>query len=553
LFRRNFAKNFKSAIMLKLATAAIFVILTFYHTVAQTSLYFQSGNPGDTWSYTSTGADATALAESLSSLNFTSAPQSLVVGGNTSGGSCIDGGTGNGTSTPRTFTFDPVNISSSNQLSRTLTFRWGNRHPVCTGTGWDTGENLIFTPIHDGTSQAPITLAVGGNDAVFNIQNNTCTYTVPPCVNQFSFVVSITTNRRDELLFIDDVLLTTPGFNAPLVPVEVALDVCQNTLPFNWNGVNITQAGVYNATIANAQGCDSLIQLTLTVSQEFTQNVNLQVCNGEYPIVYNGQSISEPGTYTQNFTSSSGCDSIVLVSVSTIPSYFFSDNLKICESNLPFAYQGQLLSAGGEYTVTFTTQNGCDSIYFLELTVYPSPIVNISFSSTSVESSNPIVLVNNNTSQFTEWDWLVVGNNPQFTIDSVFSPSITLPSTPGTYEVQWYVANGLCVSTTTYIFTVLEPDFIWNITLPNVFSPNNDGVNDVLTIDYSDVELLEFVILNRWGQTVFTTIDENEFWNGKLFNIGDECPEGVYFYQLKLRNPQEEEKIFQQYIHLVKP
>jgi hypothetical protein len=78
-------------------------------------------------------------------------------------------------------------------------------------------------------------------------------------------------------------------------------------------------------------------------------------------------------------------------------------------------------------------------------------------------------------------------------------------------------------------------------------------VNDLLSIDYSEVELLDFVIVNRWGQTVFTTSDENDFWNGKIFNIGDDCPEGVYFYQLKLRNPQQEEKTFQQYIHLVKP
>jgi gliding motility-associated-like protein len=539
--------------MSKLAFAAALPLLVLQWSVAQTTLFFQSGNAGDNWSFVSTGADATALAESLSPQNYTSAPQSLVVGGNTSGGSCIDGGVGNGPSTPRTFTFDPVDISTSNQLSRTLSFRWGNRHPVCTGTGWDTGENLVFTPIHNGVSQAPITLAVGGSDAVFSILNNTYTYTVPPCVNTFSFVLSITTNRRDELLFLDDVLLTTPGFNTPLTPVEIAQTVCPSSLPLNWNGINITQAGVYNATIANAQGCDSLVQLTITVSQEFTQNVNLQVCNGDYPIVYNGQSIAGPGTYTQNFISSGGCDSTVIVSVSTVPTYFFSDNLKICESSLPFAYQGQLLNAGGEYSLTFTTQNGCDSIYFLELNVYPSPIVDISFSSTSVQSDNPVIIVNNNSSQFSEWDWVVTGNNPIFSVDSVFSPTITLPSVPGTYEVQWFIANGLCVNTTTYIFTVLEPEFVWNITLPNVFSPNNDGVNDLLSIDYSEVELLDFVIVNRWGQTVFTTSDENDFWNGKIFNIGDDCPEGVYFYQLKLRNPQQEEKTFQQYIHLVKP
>lgn len=539
--------------MLKLAIAALFLLLLHQFSVAQTTLYFQSGNPADNWSFTSTGADATAMAESLSPLNFTSAPQSLVVGGNTSGGSCIDGGTGNGPVTPRTFTFNPVNISTSNQFNRNLSFNWGNRHPVCTGTGWDTGENLIFTPIHDGVPQPNITLAIGANDAVFNINNNTCVYTVPPCVNSFSFVVSISTNRRDELLFIDDVLLTTLNFNVPQAPVEVATSLCPSELPFNWNGVIINEAGVYSATLANAQGCDSLVELTVSIAGEFIENISIDVCQGTYPIVYNGEIISGPGTYNQFFTSTGGCDSLVVVQVSTRASYFFNDFIKICESELPFTYQGQTLTQAGEHTISFITQYGCDSVYFVELNVYPEPTVAISFSSVSVYSDNPIINVTNNSTNFTEWFWLVPGPNAQFEVDSIFAPTITLPSVPGSYEVQWHMMNGNCSTIVSYVFIVLEPDFVWNVTLPNVFTPNNDGVNDVLSFDYTDFELLEMIIINRWGQVVFETRDENQFWNGKDFNVGDDSSEGVYFYQLTLRNTQQEMKTFQQYVHLVRP
>jgi gliding motility-associated-like protein len=538
--------------MLKLAYAAAFFFLSQYTIVAQTTLFFQNGNPGDNWSFQSTGADATALAESESPLNFTSAPRSLVVGGNTAGGSCIDGGTGNGPNTPRTFTFDPVDISSSQQFSRTLTFNWGNRHPICTGTGWDNGENLVFTPVHDGVSQAPITLAVGGNDAVFSIQSNTCTYTIPPCVNTFSFVLSITTNRRDELLFLDDVLLTTPGFNTPITPVEIALEICPSALPFDWNGQNITEAGFYEATINNSLGCDSLIHLNLSLSQEFTQNVSIQVCNQDYPIDYNGQIISEPGTYIQNLTSAGGCDSTVVVEISTLPSYFYSENVRICETELPYSYQGQTFSTEGDYTIPFTTSAGCDSTYFLSLSVDEAPVVQLNFNSTTFELDNTLLIITNSSDQYSGWFWSVPGIDPQFSIDSVFSPEIVLPNVPGSYEIEWTIINGSCVNTTSYFFIVLEPEFLWDINLPNVFSPNNDGVNDILTFDYLSAELVNLFIVNRWGDTVFETDDENEFWNGQNINSGDNCPEGIYFYQIKLRGPNQEVRTFQQFVHLVR-
>jgi gliding motility-associated-like protein len=536
--------------MSKLAIAAFSLAFSQCIAVAQTNLYYQNGNPGDTWSYSSTGADATALAQAVSALNYTSAPQSLVVGGNTSGGSCIDGGSGNGPSTARTFTFDEVDISSSNQLNRTLTFNWGNRQPVCTGTGWDTGENLIFTPIHNGIAQANITLANGANDAVFNIATNTFTYTVPPCVSSFSFVLSINTNRRDELLFLDDVLLTTPSFNVPQTPTVVPLSICQNELPIQWNGLDINQAGTYNVTLSNALGCDSLVQLNLSIQNTISQNINLTVCPENYPLNYNGLNITGPGTYTQTLTNASGCDSLINLNVVTGEIYAFSEIDKICETDLPYQFHGQNITEAGFHSVSFLTQAGCDSVFLLELVVFPSPIVDISFSSTTVFSDNPIVVVTNNSSGYIEGNWTVLGNNPQFTIPAEPSPTITLPSVPGTYGIQWSMVNGACSFSQNYFLTVLEVEFVWNVNLPNVFSPNNDGVNDVLSFNNEGLEFVEITILNRWGQPVFETKDENVVWNGKIMNDGEMCEEGVYFYQITYRNPAQQEKTFQNFVHL---
>ncbi|MCO5269752.1 MAG: gliding motility-associated C-terminal domain-containing protein [Brumimicrobium sp.] len=69
-----------------------------------------------------------------------------------------------------------------------------------------------------------------------------------------------------------------------------------------------------------------------------------------------------------------------------------------------------------------------------------------------------------------------------------------------------------------------------NFTIPNVYTPNNDGVNDVLTIK-GVPEGFNFTILNRWGNVVFETNNSShEFWDGTY--DGNRCTDGVYFYTL---------------------
>lgn len=196
-----------------------FILISLFFSTsltAQITLGFQGGETGDTWGYISTGASTIAQNEALLSPNKKTGTKSLVVGGNTAGGSCIEGGSGNGPNTLREFTFNSVDISSSSNQIRTLTFSWGNRFPACVGTGWDAGEDLILTPYHNGVAQPAITLVTGTNNATYSIATNQTTYTIPSCVMSFYFTVGISTNRKDELLFIDDVKLTTPAFNAPI-------------------------------------------------------------------------------------------------------------------------------------------------------------------------------------------------------------------------------------------------------------------------------------------------------------------------------------------------
>lgn len=289
---------------------------------AQVTVGFQGGEVGDPWGFTSTGASALSISEATQTPNKVTGTTSLVVGGNTAGGNCFATGSGNGPATARTFTFNSLDITSSNASTRTLTFSWGNRYPACSGTGWDSGENLTFRAYHDGVAQATVTLATGSNNAQFSILSNSYTWSVPACVSQFHFVVSITTNRADELLFIDNVKMTAPQLNGSLVtsPISGDTSVCigasenysvtpEAGISYTWSGLpagasfttgngtpasstmnvnwGTTPPGTYTLTVAPSNSCGvsgtpQTISITiLPAPVPVTISGPTSLCNGE--------------------------------------------------------------------------------------------------------------------------------------------------------------------------------------------------------------------------------------------------------------------------------
>jgi gliding motility-associated-like protein len=72
--------------------------------------------------------------------------------------------------------------------------------------------------------------------------------------------------------------------------------------------------------------------------------------------------------------------------------------------------------------------------------------------------------------------------------------------------------------------------------LPNVFSPNKDGRNDLFTpiLPYRFIDSIDIIIYNRWGQQIFHTNDPMISWDGIHEKAKKEVPEGVYYYTCKV-------------------
>ncbi len=65
--------------------------------------------------------------------------------------------------------------------------------------------------------------------------------------------------------------------------------------------------------------------------------------------------------------------------------------------------------------------------------------------------------------------------------------------------------------------------------IPNVFSPNNDAVNDLWFCDFSNYDTVNCAIYNRWGNQVFCASNNIIQWDGKTTS-GNDCEDGIYFY-----------------------
>ncbi|MGB0368976.1 MAG: gliding motility-associated C-terminal domain-containing protein [Flavobacteriales bacterium] len=104
-------------------------------------------------------------------------------------------------------------------------------------------------------------------------------------------------------------------------------------------------------------------------------------------------------------------------------------------------------------------------------------------------------------------------------------------SDEGIFTVSVLVENEFgCFSTDTALVEVTQI-----ITIPNVFTPNDDGYNDQLYFDNYGADAYELTIYNRWGMVVHYDKSGEIFWDGRT-PAGAECEAGTYFYKLNVKN-----------------
>lgn len=99
------------------------------------------------------------------------------------------------------------------------------------------------------------------------------------------------------------------------------------------------------------------------------------------------------------------------------------------------------------------------------------------------------------------------------------------------YVASLTVTNAIgCTDSTST--SIINPIILY---VPNAFTPNNDGINDVFRAYGSGILGYHLQIFNRWGELVFETEDIETIWNGSHQNGGYYVPDGVYSYVVRVK------------------
>jgi gliding motility-associated-like protein len=189
-------------------------------------------------------------------------------------------------------------------------------------------------------------------------------------------------------------------------------------------------------------------------------------------------------------------------------------------------YNVSLLAVSDSGCVGTASQNGM-------ITVYPEPVAGFAFSPFDPDVLQPFVTIADQSSgadsllfQFSDG-----ASYSQANFQHLFSTDV-----PATYTVTQYVTNVHgCVDTATTTI-VIKPAF--TLYVPNAFTPNFDGFNDVFKAEGIGVKEFSMMIYDRWGNMIFHTKDISEGWDGKVEDghSGESSQMDVYVWKAVVKD-----------------
>lgn len=356
----------------------------------------------------------------------------------------------------------------------------------------------------------------------------------------------------------------------------------------------------YTVNVTDANGCVSADTITITVNPLPTVNAtstNNSICIGQTTSVSGSGASSyvwtpnvavtsptqattnvnpsNTTTYMVTGTDANGClgSDTITVFVNPLPVVYMTTNPTECGDTTgqivlggpiagtpPFTYQigpttYTLPITGlnaGTYVVTITDANGCvgssTQIVYTETTAFVNASANPTF------GTYPLT-VNFGASGspgLTNYGWTFGDSN----VGSGSAEANTYTA-PGTYEVVVAAYNNdpSCVVYDTLYITVVEQA---TIALPNVFSPNNDAINDGFSATISGVQEIKIAMYSRWGNLIYestvTGIAPNpqdiQLWDGKA-KSGGIADDGVYYYEIVATGYDQKQYPMTGFVHLL--
>ncbi|MBQ6096720.1 MAG: T9SS type A sorting domain-containing protein, partial [Bacteroidales bacterium] len=141
---------------------------------------------------------------------------------------------------------------------------------------------------------------------------------------------------------------------------------------FTWHGTTYATGGNGIATYStsNAVGCDSTVTLNLSINHSTTGDTSVTACDN---FTWGGTTYTSSGVYSlgTSLTNAAGCDSTAILHLTVVPSTHDTVRATICD-NESYLFEDSTYTTSGIWTFQSTSQQGCDSLRTLMLTVQPT-------------------------------------------------------------------------------------------------------------------------------------------------------------------------------------
>lgn len=200
--------------------------------------------------------------------------------------------------------------------------------------------------------------------------------------------------------------------------------------------------------------------------------------------------------------------------------------------------------------LTLTDANGCVGTTSATVNVYPVPDADFNASPQPTSILDPVIYFTDATTGATIAGWSWTFGDPNNSTSTSQNP-VHVYTAVGSYDVILAVVSDQgCVDTT---IKVIRIDDEFMIYVPNAFSPNGDGTNDIFTAKGEGVKTYKMYIFDRWGNLAFLTDDINKGWDGRFMGKGEEIvQEDVYVWKIELKNYKGEPRLLSGIVSLLK-
>ena len=203
--------------------------------------------------------------------------------------------------------------------------------------------------------------------------------------------------------------------------------------------------------------------------------------------------------------------------------------------------------APGFYDVmlTVTSQSGCDNDSVADGYVWVLPLPEVNFIANPWVTRVPdteISFTASSPAAISLWQWTFNYPDP-LGVSFEQNPVFTFPTNAGgTYPISLEVTdfNG-CENIVRANVVVHD---LFNLFIPNSFTPNNDGYNDAFFIEGTDIDPTRFrmEVFNRWGEMIWFTTDPTDAWYGQVGDDGQHYVQsGTYSYRVEVNSLSEED------------